>query len=203
IPLIEKLAGEVKVPISIDTYKSGVAKRAMEAGASIINDVSGLGLDENMGAVAAATGAGLIVMHMRGTPRSMQSDTAYEDLVGEVYSLLASSVQKAVEAGVERGRIIIDPGIGFGKSAEGNLALLGRLSEFCSMGLPVLAGASRKSFIGKTLGIENPKDRLEGSLAAAVIAVMEGASVIRVHDVRETRRAVDLAFAAKQASLRG
>jgi dihydropteroate synthase len=199
LPLVEYLAPRVKVPISVDTYKAKVARRAVEAGAAIVNDISGLRLDPEMASAVAETGAGVVVMHMRGVPRDMQSDTNYEDLTGEVYASLAGSVKLALEAGVARGKIIVDPGIGFGKSVDGNLTLLRRLHEFTSLGLPILMGASRKSFIGKVLGIENPKERLEGSLSAASLSVFLGANIIRVHDVRETRRAVDLAWAVKNA----
>lgn len=199
LPVIEALAAKTSVPISIDTYKSEVAKRALEAGAAIINDISGLSMDPEMAGVAAASGAGLVLMHMRGTPRVMQTDTEYADLVGEIRRLLSASAEKALEAGVKRERIAIDPGIGFGKSADDNLVLLKRISEFKGLGYPLLVGASRKSFIGRTLGIDDPKDRLEGSLAAAVIAVMGGARIIRAHDVSGTRRAVDLAHAAVRA----
>lgn len=196
IPVIEALANRTSAPISIDTYKSAVAKRAVEAGASIINDISGLGMDREMAGVAASTGAGLVLMHMRGTPRDMQTNTDYADLVGEIRRLLCQSAEKAIEAGVKKENIAIDPGIGFGKTAAGNLLLLRRLSEFTGLGFPILVGASRKSFIGRTLGIDDPKDRLEGSLAAAVMAVMGGARIIRAHDVAQTRRAVDMTHAA-------
>ncbi|WP_025323138.1 dihydropteroate synthase [Deferrisoma camini] len=200
VPVIEHLAHRVGVPISVDTYKAGVARRAVEAGAALVNDVSGLRMDPAMAGTVAGLGAGLVVMHMRGDPRTMQSDTRYADLVGEIFRALEESVDRAVEAGVDRARVWVDPGIGFGKSAEQNLVLLRRLAEFRSLGCPVLVGASRKSFIGRTLGIEDPKDRLEGSLAAAVVAVWNGARILRVHDVRATRRAADLAWAAGRAT---
>jgi len=200
VPVIEHLAHRVGVPISVDTYKAAVARRAVEAGAALVNDVSGLRMDPAMAGTVAELGAGLVVMHMRGDPRTMQSDTRYADLVGEIFRALEESVDRAVEAGVPRERVWVDPGIGFGKSAEQNLVLLRRLEEFRSLGCPVLVGASRKSFIGRTLGIEDPKDRLEGSLAAAVVAVWNGARILRVHDVRATRRAVDLAWAASRAT---
>jgi len=196
VPVIEHLAHRVGVPMSVDTYKAAVARRAVGAGAALVNDVSGLRMDPAMAGVVADLGAGLVVMHMRGDPRTMQSDTRYSDLVGEIFRALEESVDRAVEAGVARDRVWVDPGIGFGKSAEQNLVLLRRLAEFRSLGCPVLVGASRKSFIGRTLGIEDPKDRLEGSLAAAVVAVWNGARILRVHDVRATRRAADLAWAA-------
>lgn len=200
VPVIEHLAHRVGVPISVDTYKAAVARRAVEAGAALVNDVSGLRMDPAMARAVADLGAGLVVMHMRGDPRTMQSDTRYTDLVGEIFRALEESVDRAVEAGVPRDRVWVDPGIGFGKSAEQNLVLLRRLGEFRSLGCPVLVGASRKSFIGRTLGIEDPKDRLEGSLAAAVVAVWNGARILRVHDVRATRRAADLAWAAGRAT---
>ncbi|PLX45542.1 MAG: dihydropteroate synthase [Deltaproteobacteria bacterium] len=199
LPVIEGIATKTEVPISVDTTKAEVAREAIKAGAAIINDISGLNFEPDLAKVAADTGAPLILMHMRGKPRTMQSDTTYRDLVGEIYRLLADAVKLALDAGVERERIIIDPGIGFGKSAEGNLALVKRISEFNSMGLPVLVGASRKSFIGSTLGIEDPKDRLEGGLAVAALAVNAGAKIIRTHDVMATRRAVDLAWAVAKA----
>jgi len=199
LPVIEGIAAKSKVPISVDTTKVAVAREAIRAGASIINDISGLNFEPDLAKVAAKSGAPLILMHMRGKPRTMQSDTDYRDLVGEIYRLLAEGVKKAIEAGVERERLIIDPGIGFGKSAEGNLALVKRISEFNSMGLPVLVGASRKSFIGKTLGIDEPKERLEGGLAVAALSVSSGAKIIRTHDVLATRRAVDLAWAVTKA----
>jgi len=200
VPVIEHLAHRVGVPISVDTYKAAVARRAVEAGAALVNDVSGLRMDPAMARAVADLGAGLVVMHMRGDPRTMQSDTRYTDLVGEIFRALEESVDRAVEAGVPRDRVWVDPGIGFGKSAEQNLVLLRRLGEFRSLGCPVLVGASRKSFIGRTLGIEDPKDRLGGSLAAAVVAVWNGARILRVHDVRATRRAADLAWAAGRAT---
>ncbi|GAB4251076.1 dihydropteroate synthase [Deferrisoma sp.] len=199
LPVIEHLAHRVGVPISVDTYKAAVARKAVDAGAAIVNDVSGLRMDPEMARAVAETGAGLVVMHMRGDPRTMQSDTTYDDLVGEIFRALEESVDRAVEAGVDRSRVWIDPGIGFGKSAGQNLVLLRRLGEFRSLGCPILVGASRKSFIGKTLGIDDPKDRLEGSLAAAVLAVAGGARILRVHDVRATRRAADLAWAVCSA----
>jgi len=200
LPVVEHLAPRVGVPISVDTVKASVARRVAEAGASIVNDVGGLKLDPAMAATAAETGCAVVVMHMRGTPRTMQSDTRYADLVGEIFRDLRESVELAEAAGVPRGQVLVDPGIGFGKSAAGNLVLLQRLGEFRALGCPVLVGASRKAFIGRVLGIESPKERLEGSLAAATLAVWNGAHVVRAHDVQATRRAVDLAWAARRAT---
>ncbi len=199
VPVIAALKESVDAPISIDTYKAEVAGRAVEAGASIINDISGLNMDPGMAEVAAGTKAGVVLMHMRGTPRDMQTDTAYDDIVGEVYGLLARSAETALSAGVASEAVVLDPGIGFGKDAVGNLILLKKLNEFASLGYPLLVGASRKSFIGRILGVDSPKDRLQGSVAAAVVAVMGGASVIRAHDIAATRQAVDLAHAVKRA----
>lgn len=199
LPVVEHLAPRVPVPISVDTLKAAVARAAAAAGASIVNDVSGLAWDPGMPAAVAETGCAVVVMHMRGTPRTMQANTVYGDLLGEVFRGLRESVERALAAGIAREKVIVDPGIGFGKDAAGNLALLRRLAEFRALGCPVLVGASRKSFIGKVLGIDRPKDRLEGSLAAAVLAVSHGAHIVRVHDVAATRRAVDLAWAVLRA----
>jgi dihydropteroate synthase len=199
LPLVEHLAERVPVPISVDTWRSGVARRTLAAGAVLINDISGFRADPGLARVVAEHGAAAVVMHMRGTPKTMQSDTRYADLVGEVWRGLRESLELGTAAGVPRERLAVDPGIGFGKSAVGNLLLLQRLGEFASLGCPVLVGASRKAFIGKTLGIDDPRDRLEGSLAAATLAVGNGAQIVRAHDVRATRRAVDLAWAVARA----
>lgn len=199
LPLVETLAGRVRVPLSVDTYRAAVARRAVGAGASLINDISGFRADPDMAAAVAESGAAAVVMHMRGTPKDMQSDTRYGDLVGEVWDSLNESLELGAAAGVPRARLAVDPGIGFSKSVAGNLVLLQRLHEFASLGCAVLVGASRKSFIGKTLGIDDPRDRLEGSLAAAALAVCNGAQIIRAHDVKATRRAVDLAWAVCRA----
>jgi len=200
LPVVEHLAPRVGVPISVDTVKAAVARQAAQAGAAIVNDVGGLKLDPAMAATAAETGCALVVMHMRGTPRTMQADTRYDDLVGEIFRCLRESVELAEAAGVPRERVLVDPGIGFGKSVAGNLVILQRLGEFRALGCPVLVGASRKTFIGRVLGLEVPKERLEGSLAAATLAVWNGAHVVRAHDVQATRRAVDLAWAARCAT---
>ncbi|MDW7709063.1 MAG: dihydropteroate synthase [Deferrisomatales bacterium] len=200
LPVIEHLAPRVPVPLSVDTVKPEVARTAAAAGASIVNDVSGLRADPGMAAAVAQAGCALVVMHMRGTPRTMQRDTRYADLVGDVLEGLEQSVDLAVAAGVPRDRVIVDPGLGFGKDVQGNLLLLRRLGELRGLGCPLLVGPSRKSFIGKVLGSEVPKDRLEGSLAAAVVAVCNGAHIVRAHDVAATRRAVELAWAVQRAA---
>jgi len=195
VPVIEALAKRSEVPISIDTYKSQVAKKAMDAGASIINDISGLRFDFQMAGVAAQYKAGLVLMHIKGTPEDMQQDPQYEDLLGEVKSYLSGSIKIALEAGIEKSAIAIDPGIGFGKTVEHNLSLIKNLSYFKGIGCPIVIGASRKSFIGKLNNDIPASERLPGSLAAAVLAVQNGAAIIRCHDVAETKQALRVARA--------
>ena len=187
LPVIAGLAGE-GVPISIDTSKAAVAARALAAGAQIVNDVTALG-DPEMAALCADRGCGLILMHMQGTPRTMQEDPRYDDVVDDVRAFLSDRVESAVDAGVDEGRIWVDPGIGFGKTVEHNLELIRRLAELRSLGRPILLGASRKSFIGKLTGREAP-ERLGGSIAAAVLGRRAGADWVRVHDVAATRDAL-------------
>lgn len=195
--VIEPLARR-GVTVSIDTTKLEVAERAIESGAAIVNDVSGLQESPDIADLCARTGAGLVLMHMRGSPRTMQEDTTYDDLVGAVSGWLVERAAFARAAGCGRGQIVIDPGIGFGKSAEGNLELLARTAELTGLGYPVLVGPSRKSFIGKVLGV--PVDqRLGGTLAACLAAYERGARLFRVHDVEPARRALDLADAIRRA----
>lgn len=190
-PVLEELRG-MEVPISVDTTKSEVARRALDAGADVLNDVSALRFDPSLAGLAAESGAGLVLMHMRGTPRTMQRDTEYGDLVGEVRAELARALERARAAGCDPEQVVLDPGIGFGKSAAGSRALLARAGAFRVDGRPVLVGPSRKSFIGETLGLP-VEERLEATLAACVVALTAGASVFRVHDVRAARRALDMA----------
>jgi dihydropteroate synthase len=192
LPVICGLRKVVSTPISIDTYKAKVASAALATGADIVNDISALRFDPAMAELVAREKVLVVLMHMQGTPRTMQSEPSYVDVVAEVRDFLTARVAHATAAGIERDRIIIDPGIGFGKTLEHNLSLLRGLSSFTTLGLPLLVGASRKTFIGRILDL--PVDeRLEGSLAAAVVAVMGGAHIIRTHDVKETRRAVLIA----------
>jgi dihydropteroate synthase len=193
-PVIEQLAGRLSCPISVDTWKSEVARGALAAGAEIINDISGFGFDPAMAPVAAESGAGVVLMHTRGTPDRMQSQTDYEDLLGDVIAELRCSLDSAISAGVEHERIVIDPGIGFAKDAASNLEILRRLREFSSFGLPLLVGTSRKSFIGKTLG-RVTGERMVGTAATVALAVANGADILRVHDVRAMREAADMAYA--------
>jgi len=189
IPVVKEICRRIDIPVSIDTNKSEVARRALDVGASVINDISALRVDEKIGQFAADYKSYLILMHMRGTPQNMQDDTHYNDLIGEVSGFLKSSVERAMSFGVSKDRIIIDPGIGFGKSVDGNFVILKNLHRFLELGCPILVGASRKSFIGKALNVDLD-GRLEGSVAAACYAVLNGADIIRVHDVAETKQAL-------------
>jgi dihydropteroate synthase len=198
IPVISGLSDRTSCPISVDTWKSPVARAALHAGAEIINDISGFTFDPQMAAVAAESGAGVVLMHTHGTPQTMHADTTYVDLIGEVVHSLRESIQQALLDGVESERIAIDPGIGFAKVAAQNMEILRRLSEFTTLGLPLLVGTSRKSFIGKALGRE-PGDRLHGTAATVALAVSSGAHILRVHDVREMRDVADMAHAVTRA----
>jgi dihydropteroate synthase len=186
VPLVERLAAKLPVPLSIDTYKAAVAREALAAGVEVINDISGLTFDPDMAAIAAEARAGLVVMHTRGTPEIMQRDTVYDDLIAEVLGSLRYSLGIAQAAGIPDEQIVVDPGIGFGKSVDGNLEILRRLAEFASLGRPILVGTSRKSFIGAVLDRGVP-DRLFGTAATVAVAVANGASILRVHDVRAMR----------------
>ena len=183
LPVIEDLANRTATLISIDTYKSAVARRALQAGAHIVNDITALG-DVEMARVVAEMDAGLILMHMKGVPRTMQRLPVYHDLIDEVQTFLRQRVDKAQAEGVCPDQIMIDPGIGFGKTAEHNIEILRRLDAFRSLDKPILIGTSRKSFIGRLLNLPNPDDRLEGTAATVAWAIAHGADVVRVHDVK-------------------
>ncbi len=198
IPVIESLSKKVEVPISIDTYKSAVAQRAIEAGAEIINDISGLRFDPSLAQVAARENTPLVLMHIRGTPETMQKDIYYESLFSEILHYLKGSIQMAESAGVEPQQIIVDPGIGFGKTAEDNFLIIRNLYEFRILGKPILLGTSRKSFIGKILN-EAAGGRLEGTLSSIAIGVLNGAHVIRSHDVLQAKKAITVADAIRLA----
>ncbi|UCE17857.1 MAG: dihydropteroate synthase [Gemmatimonadota bacterium] len=191
LPVVEKLVKELHVPISVDTYRSQVAEKLLEAGAHMVNDISGLDFDPDMAHVVSRYEVPVIVMHIRGRPKDMQLNPEYDDLISDVYTSLKRCVTNALQAGVHKDKIVIDPGIGFGKTVEHNLEIFKRLREFSSMGYPILIGASRKSFIGKILDAP-VDDRLEGSLAAVAVAIMNGANILRVHDVKPTVRAARL-----------
>ena len=198
IPVISKIRDLFEVPVSIDTYKAKVAKEALEAGVDMINDVSGLRFDPQLKEVVAGSRVPVVLMHIKGTPRNMQNNPQYESLMGEIICYLSESIRLAQKAGIDPEKIIVDPGIGFGKTVEHNLQILSHLGELKSLGRPILIGASRKSFVGAVLGLPL-EERLEGSLAAASLAVMQGAKIIRTHDVKPTRRAVDLTQAIIQS----
>ncbi|MDI6916712.1 MAG: dihydropteroate synthase [Thermoplasmatales archaeon] len=187
-PVLKKLMKEVDVPVSIDSYKPNIVKKALDIGAGIINDISGL-RNREMVKIAAKYDAPVIIMHMKGTPRNMQKKPEYRDVVGEIFSFFRERIEYAENSGV--GKIIIDPGIGFGKNLEHNLEIIRRLREFKTLGKPLLVGPSRKSFIGKILNL--PVDeRLEGTLASAALCIANGADIIRVHDVKECVRAAKI-----------
>jgi dihydropteroate synthase len=194
LPVIERIAATITIPISIDTTKSAVARVALAAGASFVNDVSALSSDRAMAAAVAEAEADLCLMHMKGEPRTMQDDPRYDDVVSEVKAFLEERLAFAIAAGIAEQRIWLDPGIGFGKTLEHNLELLRRLDEVVAIGRPILVGASRKRFLGAITG-RPEADRLAGSLAAAVIAYERGASMLRVHDVAPTRDALLVAGA--------
>lgn len=192
IPLIKYIRKNHKILISADTYRSEVAAGAIDAGAHIINDISGFSMDKNMPEIIAESGAAVVVMHIKGTPENMQNNPVYENVVDEIYDYLEEKIKIAVDSGMKQDRIIVDPGIGFGKTLEHNLKIINRIAEFKMLGYPVLLGASRKSFIGGILDLP-AEERLEGSLAAAVYSAINGADILRVHDVKETIRAIKVA----------
>lgn len=199
LPAIEAIRARLPdARLSIDTRHAEVARRALAAGADLVNDVSAL-RDPEMAGVVAAAGCPVVLMHMRGEPGTMQRDTRYVDLLGEILDFLGERVDAARAAGIAGDRILVDPGLGFGKSPEANEQLLRQSGAFHSLGCPVLIGASRKSFIGRRTGIEPPEARLAGSLAAAVIAATEGVELVRVHDVAPTRAALAVADAVREA----
>ena len=192
IPVIEALAVELNIPISIDTHKPEVAREAVRRGASIINNIMGSDLDRGMAAVAAEFDVPIVLMHIKGEPRTMQANPVYDDLIGEIISALLGSIAVARECGVDAEKIIIDPGIGFGKTARHNLEIIKRLKELKILGRPILIGPSRKAFIGKVLGIDSPAERLMGTAAAVAISAANGADIVRVHDVKEMAEVVRL-----------
>lgn len=198
VPVIRKLRNATDLPISIDTTKAAVAREAMAAGADFINDISGLNFDPAMAEVAAETAAGLFLMHSRGRPAVMQQETGYQDLLEEVCDSLQQSIDRAVAAGVKLENLAVDPGIGFGKSAEGNLELLHHLQELHRFGCPVLIGTSRKSFIGRVLKQENSLDRSAGTLATIALGVAQGVQLFRVHEVRPAFDAALVAWAVRE-----
>ena len=195
VPVIERVARQCDIPISIDTTSSEVAAAALDAGAAIINDISALRFDEEMAGLAARTGAPVILMHMQGTPGTMQKTPTYDDVVQDVRQFLGERIVFAEKAGIVRSQIVIDPGIGFGKSLEHNLLLMRHLGEFHDLGAAVLVGPSRKSFIGKVLDEDDPDGRLFGTAATVSCCVAAGVQIIRVHDTKEMTDVARVAYA--------
>ena len=195
VPVIERLASDGRARLSIDTTKVGVARAALDAGASMVNDVSAFRFDPGMAALVAETGVGCCLMHMLGEPRTMQEDPRYDDVVAEVKAFLEERLAFAVSEGVDEERVWLDPGIGFGKTVEHNLELLRRLEEIVAIGRPVVVGTSRKSFLGKLAGGRDEGERLPGTIATNVLALERGASVFRVHDVAQNADALAVAAA--------
>jgi dihydropteroate synthase len=193
LPVVTRLVDEVSVPISIDTYKPLVADTCLKAGAHLINDITGL-TNPNMRRVASKNNVPVVLMHMLGTPKIMQQKPVYQDLLGELIAFFQKQITTAHNTGIQQ--IIIDPGIGFGKTVEHNLQILKHLETFKTLGCPLLAGPSRKSFIGTITGLP-VNERLEGTIAAVTIAVMNGANIVRIHDVKECRRAIQVVDAIR------
>ena len=195
LPVIRELRRQCEIPISIDTYKSEVARVALQNGADIINDIYGFRRDPAMKIVAREFGAGCIIMHMRGTPKTMQSNLKYHDIISEIIDFFRQSTTMLLNTGIERDRVCLDPGIGFGKNVDQNLYLIRNISSFTQLGWPLLLGASRKSFIGKTLKINTPSDRVWGTAATLCYAICQGVKIVRVHDVLEMRQVCDMTTA--------
>lgn len=195
IPLISELKKRIKIPISCDTYKSAVAEKAIESGASIINDIYALRYDNGMADVIKNAGCPVVLMHMKGTPETMQKNPSYQNVIKEINGFFKGRIDFAEKSGINPGCIIIDPGIGFGKRIEDNLKILKRLKEFTSLEKPILIGTSRKAFLSKIQCDDAPaNERIAGSLASCVIAYMNGANIFRVHDVKETKRTLNTTY---------
>lgn len=199
IPVIAALSRETDIPISIDTYKSEVAGQALEAGAKMVNDISALRFDPRMGPLVAEAGLPIVLMHMKGTPKNMQANPTYKDLFGEIIGFLSKAMEQAVKIGIKRDLIIIDPGIGFGKSFDDNLKIIKGLNRFSSLGQPILVGTSNKSFIGHILDLP-VESRETGTMATVTAAVMNGANIVRVHNVKAARETVTIIDAIKSGS---
>ncbi len=200
IPVVRGiLESRPKATVSIDTYRASIAEAALDAGARVVNDVTALRGDSKMAGLIAERGCPVVLMHMLGEPKSMQRDPRYEDVVREVRDFLAGRVEHAVSAGVREENVILDPGIGFGKTLRHNLELLNNLDVFVELGFPVLVGASRKRFLGKILGSDDAGDRLFGTVATSVMAYERGATLFRIHDVRANKEALEVAAAVRRA----
>jgi len=198
IPVIKTLAQEIDIPISIDTYKSKVASQAIEAGATMVNDISALKFDPAMGQLVADAGVPIVLMHMKGTPKNMQTNPTYKDLFGEIIDFLRKAIEQAISSGIKRDVIIIDPGIGFGKSFDDNLKILNNLHRFSSLGQPLLVGTSNKTFVGHVLGL-SVESRESGTMATVAASVLNGANIVRVHNVKATKETVTMIDAIMKA----
>ncbi len=198
IPVIEALSGKIEVPISIDTYKAKVAKKALEAGASMVNDISGLRFDRDMAEHIAEENIPVVIMHIKGTLRDMQKNPVYDNLISEIIGYFEESTRIAKEAGIKEDMIILDPGIGFGKTVKHNLQIIKNLRSFKELNCPILIGTSRKSFIGKILGDKHTEERLFGTASTVAASILNGADIVRVHDVKEMIDVVKLADAIKR-----
>jgi dihydropteroate synthase len=201
IPVIESLSKKTKIPLCIDTYKSEVAKRALDAGASMVNDISGLRFDPKMPKVVSEYKVPAVIMHIRGTPRDMQQNPVYEALIPELMDYLRNGMMIARQAGISEDMIVIDPGIGFGKTFDHNLQIIHNLQEFTLLRKPILIGPSRKAFIGRILGDVPVTERLEGTAAAVAISIMNGANIIRAHDIKEMVKVAKVADAIKKEKI--
>lgn len=190
MPVIEAVRKHSDIPISVDTYKAAAAAAALAAGADIVNDISSLAFDPDMVEVVATTGAPVVLMHIKGTPRDMQKDPVYQDAVGEIKAFLAERIAFAKSHGIDEENIVVDPGIGFGKRLQDNLAIIRELPRLKELGKPILMGTSMKSFIGRITGTDALEDRVEGTLASIAMSLWHGADIVRVHDVARTRRVV-------------
>ncbi len=197
IPVVEVLAKRISVPLSVDTYKAEVARRALDAGAALVNDISAMRFDPAMKELIAERGVPVILMHMLSTPRDMQISPSYEDVIGEISTFLRERIAEAVSAGIARTQIVVDPGIGFGKRVADNAEIVRRLDAFEALGCPILLGPSRKSFIGKVLDLP-AEERLEGTAAVVALSVLRGVHLIRVHDVRQMVRVVRMVEAIER-----
>lgn len=185
IPIIKAIRNISSIPISIDTTKSEVAQVAIKAGADIVNDISAGTFDDQMFSVVASLNIPLILMHIKGTPKTMENFTNYQDLIGEIYNFFEARIEAAIKAGIRRSHLIIDPGIGFAKTVEQNLEILRKIPVFSSLNLPILIGTSRKSFIGKIIDENDPKKRIWGTAATCCVAIEKGADILRVHDIKK------------------
>jgi dihydropteroate synthase len=197
LPIIQRLSPVTNALISIDTYKSTVARHALDAGATIVNDISGLRFDRDMAAVAARASAGVVIMHIKGTPRDMQKNPFYDNVIDEIILYFEKSKKTALKGGLDEEQLVFDPGIGFGKRLHDNFVIIRDLHQFKCLRRPLLIGPSRKSFIGQTLDVP-VEERLEGTLAAVTACVLRGANIVRVHDVTEVKRAVIIADAIER-----